>query len=241
MFSLMRHALNLLLPPRCVATGEIVEAQGLVSASFWQELDFISPSCCDCCGLPFPFDAGSGSLCGACLEHPPAFSRARAAVVYNDASRKLILGFKHGDRLQSIDTFATWMAQAAAGLGTKADIIVPVPLHRARLWRRRYNQSALLARAAGRRMQIPFCLDALVRLRATPAQKGLGRRQRRENVRNAFTVRRPEAVRGKTVLLVDDVFTSGATLDECAKALRAAGASDVCVLALARVTRDDFL
>lgn len=237
----LRYALNLLLPPRCVATGEIVEAQGLISAQSWVEIDFISDPCCAQCGLPFPYDVGAEALCGACLEDPPLFSKARAAVVYNDSSRKLILRFKHGDRLQSVDTFATWMIRAGADIIHTADVIVPVPLHRSRLWRRRYNQSALLAQAIGKRRGIACCVDALARTRPTPPQKGLGRRGRKENVRKAFQIRRPQDVKDKCVLLIDDVFTSGATLNECARVLKSAGAKDVIVLALARVTRDhDF-
>lgn len=235
-------ALDTLLPPRCLGSGKIVDAPGMLDAGFWAELAFISQPACDCCGLPFSFGVDAGSLCAACIDTPPDFDRARAAVVYNDASRKLILDFKYGDKTHAVKTFLPWMQRAAAGMLDETDILIPVPLHPRRLWKRRFNQSALLAqvlaRARGR-----LCLpDAMRRLRATPPQKGLSRNERHKNVRGAFGIpaRHAETLRGKNVMILDDVFTSGATLNECARVLKKAGVAKVFIITLARVTHEEF-
>lgn len=235
-------ALDLLLPPRCLGSGKIVDTPGMLDAAFWRELAFISAPACTCCGMPFGFDVAEGSLCAACIDTPPDFDMARAAVVYNDASRQLILDFKYGDKTHAARTFLPWLRQAGAPLLAQSDIILPVPLHTRRLWQRRFNQSALLAQALGRACQIPCLPDGMIRKRHTVPQKGLSRHERHSNVRGAFGVhpRHAERIKDKRVLLIDDVFTSGATLNECARALKRAGAAQVFVLTLARVTREEF-
>ncbi len=234
-------ALDLLLPPRCLACGVMVEANGLLCPRCWSGLDFIAPPLCESCGLPFAFAVAERTRCAACLAEPPAFARARAALVYDDASRRLILGFKHADRTEAAPTFARWLLRAGAPLIAEAELIVPVPLHRWRLLRRRYNQAGLLALAVGRLTERPVVPDLLVRRRATPSQGGLGRLGRRRNVAAAFALRRgrEEQVRGRRVLLIDDVHTTGATLAECVRALRRGGAAAVDALTLARVTPAD--
>lgn len=234
---LCRHALDLALPPRCLACGATVDAQGTLCARCWRGLSFLGPPWCRCCGLPFELEYEDGGLCGACLARRPAFDQARAALAYDDVSKRLILGFKHGDRLHGARPFATWMLRAA-GTGTDgADLIAPVPLHRVRLWRRRYNQSALLARWIGRLAGVPVINDLMVRTRPTRSQGGLTRAGRRRNVRGALAVRPSRAARveGAHVVLVDDVLTTGATVGEAARMLRRAGAVRVDVLTLARV------
>lgn len=244
---LLLRAANVVLPPRCPATGEIVDHAGALSATFWQQLTFIEPPCCNHCGLPFGVDLtgadSSDILCASCMATPFAFDRARAAVVYNDASRQLILGFKYGDRLHSITTFIPWLRRAGAELISDSDIILPVPLHRKRLWLRRFNQSALLAHALAKSCKIRCLPAGLLRTKHTQPQKGLSRSARYKNVSGVFAVhpRYAAHIIGKRVLLIDDVFTSGATLDACAKALRGAGATQVHVLTLARVTREEFI
>jgi ComF family protein len=243
--NLSGQALDLVLPPRCPATGEVVDRPGMLAPAFWRDLTFINAPFCACCGMPFPLDldAGAGDiLCGACLAHPFDFDRARAAVVYNDASRRLILGFKYGDRLHAITTFTPWLMRAGSALIRESDVIVPVPLHRRRLWQRRFNQSALLARGLSGATGKPALYHALRRLHHTPPQKGLTRHQRQKNVATAFGIAPAckNKIAGRRVLLIDDVFTSGATLNACARALRDAGATHVAVLTLARVTREDF-
>lgn len=229
--------LDAVLPPRCLKCGELVEAQGGVCPACWQGLRFLAPPACACCGQPFEFDQGAGALCAACLAAPPAFDRARAVFRYDEASRELILAFKHADRTSSAPAFAAWLARAGAELLPETELIVPVPLHWSRLFSRRYNQSALLALALGRLTGKPVAPDILVRRRATPKQGRLGRLARARNVAGAFALhpRHGVQVAGKRVLLIDDVVTTGATISGCTRTLLQGGASGVDVLALARV------
>lgn len=235
-----QDALDFLLPPRCIATGETVAAHGTLSPAFWAQLTFIEEPCCARCGAPFTFQSSQGALCAPCMESPPVFDAARAALLYTDASRKLVVDFKYADKLHAVDTFAPWLLRAGAGLIAKADCLIPVPLHPRRLWARRYNQSALLAQAIGARAGKAVIEDGLLRLRHTPQQKGLSRAERLRNVKGAFAVnpRRLQNIAGARVLLIDDVLTTGATLNVCARALKDAHAATVDVLTLARVTQD---
>lgn len=229
--------LDALLPPRCLACGTAVDRQGGLCAACWTRLTFIAPPHCACCGLPFDFAVPEETLCGACLAKPPPFDRARAVLVYDDGSRPLVLGFKHGDRIHAAGAYGTWLARAGAEILRDADLIVPVPLHRWRLFRRRYNQAALLSNALSKRSGVATVPDLLLRRRATRIQGGLGRLGRARNVKGAFALRRGAEVAGKRVVLVDDVLTTGATLAECAAVLRRAGAARVDVLTLARVVK----
>ncbi|MEQ1888607.1 MAG: ComF family protein [Alphaproteobacteria bacterium] len=230
-----------ILPPRCLATGEIVDRQGQLSAKAWSAINFITAPLCAHCGQPFQFGLGEGAefTCGACLADPPEFNRARAVFQYDAASREMILAFKHGDRMEGAPAFAAWMARAGADLLLDAGVIVPVPLHRKRLFRRRYNQSAVLALALARLGGAAVSVDALVRTRHTPSMGGLSRDARLRNLRGAIAVRpgREAILSGRKVLLIDDVLTTGATARACARALRRAGALQVDVLSLARVVR----
>lgn len=237
-----RSLVDAVLPPQCLACDALVAAPGSLCAACWQAADFIAPPFCTRCGIPFEFDAGSGALCGACAAQEPDYDRARAVLRYDDVARRLVIAFKHGDRCEGAPAFGRWLARAGGELIAQADLIVPVPLHRNRLWRRRYNQSALLAqglvRALGRGAP-PLVPDLLVRRRATPSQGGLSADQRRRNVRGAFAVQRGQEARvgGKRILLIDDVMTTGATVAACASALEHAGVAAVDVLTLARVAR----
>ncbi len=232
-----RVVLDAVLPPRCLGCGVVVDAPGALCAGCWRELNFIAVPHCACCGLPFDYDAGDGALCGACSRAPPVFARARAALTYDDASRRLIIAFKHGDETHAARPFGRWVAAAAGPLLRDADLVAPVPLHRRRLFRRRYNQAALLAQAVAEAGGVAAVLDLLVRRRPTPSQGGRSRAGRLANVRGAFAVapRHARRLDGRRVLLVDDVMTTGATADACAKALVRAGAAAVDVLTLARV------
>lgn len=236
-----RSKLGHYLPPRCLGCGVTVDQNGLLCTECWSGLSFIAPPLCDCCGLPFAYQVAERSHCAACIASPPAFDRARAVLVYDDASRRLVPGFKHADRLEPVPAFGRWLARAGAELTEAADLIAPVPLHRWRLFRRRYNQAGLLAQALGRVAGCPVAPDLLVRRRSTPSQGGLGRAGRRRNVAGAFALRagREAQVRGRRILLIDDVHTTGATLGECARVLRRAGAASVDALTLARVTLAD--
>ncbi|MFQ5468038.1 MAG: ComF family protein, partial [Kiloniellaceae bacterium] len=205
----------------------------------WREVQFLAPPHCAVCGLPFAYDPGPDTLCGGCMAAPPPFARARAVMRYDHASRRLVLGFKYRDRTEGAPAYGAWLARAGAEFTPAADLIAPVPLHWARLFMRRYNQAALLAHALGRETGIPVAADLLVRRRYTRPQARLSASARRRNVAGAFALKgaRAEAVAGRRVLLVDDVYTTGATVSACARALRRGGAAAVDVLVLARVVR----
>lgn len=232
--------LDLVLPPQCLACGALTGGEGALCAACWQEMSFISAPLCAACGYPFELGvAGAAGLCGACLVRRPLYDRARAVFRYDDASRGLVIGFKHADKTHGAPAYGAWLARAGAELVADAEMIVPVPLHRRRLWTRRYNQAALLAFALARRADKPCIPDLLLRTRATPPQGRLGRLARARNVRRAFAVnpRRRTWLAGRRVLLVDDVLTTGATVEAAARALLDGGAAAVDVLTLARVVR----
>lgn len=229
--------LDALLPPRCLCCGAAVDRQGGLCPGCWTGLRFIAPPFCARCGLPFEYEAQDGNVCGACLAEPPAFARARAVLVYDDGSRPLVLSFKHGDRIHAAGAYGGWLARAGKELLADADLLAPVPLHRGRLFRRRYNQAALLAQSLSRHAGVPAIPDLLVRQRATPTQGGLNRKDRHANVKGAFRLRAGPSVADKRVVVVDDVLTTGATLAECARVLIKAGAARVDVLTLARVVK----
>lgn len=231
--------LDAVLPPRCLSCGSVVAGDGAMCPPCWGRLAFISAPHCVRCGLPFAFEVAPEALCGECARSEPVFGRARAVLHYDDSSRPLVLAFKHGDGTHAAPALGRWMAQAAGALLHDADLIVPVPLYRWRLFRRRYNQSALLAGAMARLADRPAAAGILVRRRGTPSQGGLSRSGRIANVRGAFAIagRHREALRDRAVLLVDDVMTTGATISECARVLRRAGAARVDVVTLARVVR----
>lgn len=228
--------LNLIFPPQCLNCNLLVPSHGTLCLSCWQGIEFITDPCCQCCGYPFAFATGEQSLCGECLQSPPPYARARAAFRYSDASRDLVRKLKFHDQTLLARIFATWLISAGRPLIDDCELIVPVPLHYWRFVRRRYNQSALLAQSLSRQCGLPVLVDGLSRTRNTPPQSSLTRKQRIENVRDVFTVtpRHARAIRGRRVLLVDDVITTAATVRECTQALLAAGAASVQVLALAR-------
>ncbi len=238
-----RWVLDSLLPPRCMLCGEMVDEPGRLCAACWQGLDFIAEPLCPCCGTPFAMPVPAGMLCAACLAKPPRYRRARAALVYGRGGRDLVLRFKRADRTDMAAGLAALMRQAAGPLLHEADLILPVPLHPRRLWRRRFNQSALLAQALGRQAAKPVLLDGLERLRPTPSLGGLNRGERRRALAGAIRVApgRRALLVGRAVLLVDDVFTTGATAHACIRALLGAGAASVDVLTLTRVVRPDIV
>ena len=229
-------AFALMLPPRCPGCGEVVSADDQFCGPCWGALRFLTPPWCRCCGEPFAEAIGHAARCRRCAAAPPSFDAARAAFAYADPVKQVVLSLKHGDGTHLARMMAARMVRAGAGwLGADA-LLVPVPLHRWRLWKRGYNQAALIARALARRTATPLSVDALVRTRATPASGALGREARYANVAGAFRVARP--VEGRRIVLVDDVLTSGATGEACAAALKAAGAKTVNLLTFARVVWD---
>lgn len=239
-----RRAVDAILPPRCLGCGELVSEPGAVCPGCWRDIDFITAPMCTCCGLPFDYAPGDGgtetdSLCAACIRQPPLFGRARSVMTYSDASRRFILAFKHADRTDAAPAWGAWLARAGTDLIADADLAIPVPLHRHRLIARRYNQAALMAQELGRVAGLPVLVDGLVRTRATPSQGRMNRAQRERNVAGAFAVPAARAARidNARIVLVDDVMTTGATLTACIRPLLSAGAANVDVLTLARVTR----
>jgi ComF family protein len=231
--------LDLLLPPRCLSCGSEVSTAGTLCAQCWRGITFLGAPCCACCGLPFEFALGPGTLCGACAQAHPPFARARAAMRYDEASRHLVLAFKHGDRLHLAPAFGAWMRRAGAELLAGADLLLPVPLHWTRLFARRYNQAAVLAHAIHAAGGPPVAPDWLLRRRRTPSQGKRNAAARAKNVKGAFALRPERRVRGLHLVLIDDVFATGATVGECAKVLHRAGARQVDVLTLARTVRQE--
>ena len=235
--------LDTIFPPRCLACTEPTETPQGLCAACWRDTAFIAGTACVKCGVPMPGERGPEDICESCLRHPPAWDSGAAAMLYDGAGRRMVLQFKHGDRLDMAPRLAAWLATAGAEQLARADVIAPVPLHWLRLMRRRYNQSAELAHRLGRRAGRPVVPDLLVRQRMTTPQEGMNRAARAANQEGAFTVapRHRERIAGRTVLMIDDVLTSGATLSNCAEALRAGGAARVDVLVLARVAFADSL
>ena len=231
------QVLDLLLPPNCLACDAPVDADGQFCLPCFRKANFISAPICPQCGVPLPFGPKGGLHCQLCSADSPAFSRARAALRYDELTRRLILPFKYADRTDAAFGLALLMARAGNSLLANAEFLVPVPLHVSRLRQRRYNQAALLAAALGRIAKIPALQDALIRKRATVPLGPLGLAERRSELDGAISVRprRISGVAGKRVVLIDDVMTSGSTANACAIALLAAGAANVDVLTAARV------
>ena len=233
---------DLLLPPVCIACRKRIGAHGLLCGDCWTKIDFIAPPLCDRLGVPLPYETGSPSLSAAAIAEPPVYDRARAAARYSSTMRELIQSFKYGDRHEGVPLFGRWMASAGAELLANADVIVPVPLYRWRLWSRRFNQSAMLAQAVGRLTGVPVDCFLLARVKRTHAQVGLSAAQRRKNVAGAFRVTAAKgALRGKRIVVVDDVITTGATAEACARVLKRVGAARVDILALARAVEPSML
>jgi ComF family protein len=230
------RALNVALPPLCPSCREPVGDSGLCAAC-WSKLSLIAPPYCERLGIPFAYDPGPGVLSMEAIADPPAYHRARAAVRYDEIARTLVHALKYGDRLDLAPTMGRWMARAGRELLREADALVPVPLHWRRLWTRRFNQSSLLAKSVAQDSGVAIAETALKRVKPTAQQVGLSQAERAQNVQGAFRVP-PEdraAVAGRRLVLVDDVLTSGATSDACARALLRAGARSVDVLVFARV------
>ena len=235
----LKPAHDFALPPRCPGCGAITGEPHRFCFDCWSHLEFLGDPCCACCGLPFGFGAGGDELCGACLSDPPDFDRMRAAVAYGDIPRKVALKLKYGGRPGVAETIARFVERH---MPAEPDVLLaPVPLHRWRIWKRGYNQAALIASAPGGRSGREAKLDLVERAKATPPLRGKNPPQRRDAVRGAFRASpgRSEVLRGRTVMLVDDVFTSGATAGACARVLKRAGAARVEILCWARVVKEE--
>ncbi len=241
----LQSALRLIYPPQCIRCGDMTEAEFALCADCWRDTGFIDGMVCDRCGTPLPGDDAEeiaqcdDCLAGAALGRRP-WRRGRAAALYRDTARKLVLALKHGDRTDLARPLGGWLARAAAPLIGPDTLLVPVPLHRGRLWRRRYNQAALLSGWLARLTGCDHCPDALQRIVPTRPLEGHDKAARFEALDGAIVPhpRRGGAMVGRPVLIVDDVMTSGATFAAAARAAQRAGAEDLCVVALARVAKD---
>jgi ComF family protein len=232
-----RLLLDTALPPLCAACRSPLGNVGGLCPSCWSKVTFIAPPYCERLGIPFAYDPGPGVLSMEAIADPPAYARARAAVRFEDVARDLVHKLKYGDRLDLAAMMGRWMAGAGREPIAEADALVPVPLHWRRLWGRRFNQAALLAKAVGEAHSVPVLYGALKRTRATQQQVGLTHAERAANVQGAFAVTDDgkAAIHGRRLVLVDDVLTSGATIEACTRTLLRAGAGSVDVLVFARV------
>ncbi|MDZ7824535.1 MAG: ComF family protein [Ahrensia sp.] len=232
-----KSAFATIFPDVCLTCGALVSKQGVVCAQCWPTLSFIERPYCEVTGAPFSVDFGIGAISAGALANPPSYTMARSATIHTNSARKLVTRLKYGDRTDLAPWMADWMIRAGRELIPECDLIVPIPLHRMRYFARRYNQAAELGRAIAHKTNIAFAPEALTRVRATKQQVGLNERQRRDNVRGAFKVP-PEAeikIAGRTILLVDDVLTTGATANAAARQLFKAGALKVYVLTFSQV------
>ena len=237
----LQTALDLIYPPQCVMCDAILGAPFQLCGACWRATPFISGLVCDTCGTPLPGDdTGRAETCDDCLHIARPWDRGRAALLYRDGARRLVLALKHGDRQDLSHPAARWMAAAAGPILRPDMLIVPIPAHWLRLMQRRYNQAALLANRIGQNTSLPVAPDALVRVKRTRVQDGMIRDDRFRNVADAFAPHpnRGRQLAGRAVLLVDDVMTSGATFAAATEACLGAGANHVSVLSLARVAKD---
>lgn len=213
----------------------MVSHQGRFCPDCWSRLEFITAPLCGCCGLPLPYDLGAQAQCGECLLLRPRYTSARAAFRYTGAAREVLLAYKNGGREYLAGQMAPAMARAGRDWFADRPLLVPVPLHRWRFWTRGFNQSALLAQAIARREHCDIAVDALWRVRPSRRSRGMSRTQRAANVRGVFKINDPGVIAGRTVILIDDVLTTGATAQACARLLLRQGAKAVHVLTWARV------
>jgi ComF family protein len=228
--------LDVALPQLCASCRDPITTEGLCAVC-WSNLSFIAPPYCERLGIPFPYDPGPGVISIEAIADPPAYRRARAVVRYGEVSSRLVHALKYGDRLDLAPLMGRWMATAGRDLLAEADAMVPVPLHWRRHWARRFNQSEALAGVIAKASGVSVARSALKRVKATPQQVGLSQSERALNVQGAFRVPSSGSVEviGRRLLLVDDVLTTGSTLDACARTLLRAGAAQVDVLVFARV------
>lgn len=229
---------DFLFPPSCLSCSWPIANHGTLCPKCWTDIDFITPPLCDRLGIPLPYDTGEKAISAAAAAHPPAYHRARAVAAYGGVIRTLIHGLKYRDRHECLPRFAQWLALAGKELFEDADLLIPVPLFWLRLWTRRFNQAAEMANSLSHFTKIPTDPLILKRIKRTKTQIGMTASQRKKNVSGAFQVppQKRHLLEGKNIILIDDVITTGATIEASTKVLLRSGAARVDVLALARVT-----
>ena len=237
--SVLKDILNFLLPPRCINCGKIITDENGLCADCFNEVTFISAPYCKCCGIPFAENWGitEKTICPTCIKQKKKYYRyARSAIKYEDISKNMILSFKFMDKTENAKIFAKWLKLAGADIfDIGADVLIPVPLHYKRLVKRRYNQAALLAIELGKLISLDVDVKSLIKIKSTKPQVNFSGKNRLKNIKDAFSVKYPENIKNKRVVLIDDVQTTGATLQECAKVLLQSGAKSVDFLTIARV------
>lgn len=235
----MQTLVHLVYPPRCLGCGGGVDTDFGLCATCWGETPFVTGLACDLCGTPLPGASDQAEHCDDCLRTPRPWVQGRAATVYADRARTLVLSLKHGDRQDIARPAARWMARVTRPIVSPGMLVAPVPLHLHRQVARRYNQAGLLAEALAAELSLDWCADLLQRRAATPSLEGKSREERYETLGGMITLPewRSQLIEGRRVLLVDDVMTSGATLSAAAEACLAAGADEVCVSVLARAAK----
>lgn len=237
----IQTALHLVYPPRCLGCGSVVDSDFGLCPTCWAQTDFIRGAKCSVCAAPLPGSAVvNDAICDGCLQDPPPWKSGVAAVLYREKARGLVMGLKHGDRTEISVPAAGWMALACKDIPTRNILVVPIPLHWTRLLKRRYNQSALLAKALAEKMDMPYSLDLLKRVRRTPSLDKMSPDARHNVLTGSFDLTKKRAhlvAGGRPILLVDDVLTTGATLREAYRVLKDAGAGAIHVAVLARAAK----
>lgn len=232
----LRKVLDFVIPPRCSACHQQLEKPHMLCGECWGKIQFIAKPYCNCCGTPFEVNVGDEMVCARCIQTPPPYAHARGLFVYNGVGKKLVLEFKHGDRTELVEFFCRLLQQNLGDYIKQSDVLVPVPLHWQRELVRMYNQAALIASRLEEKLGVIACSDALQRIKKTASQGHMKREERYKNVKGSIHLNSDfiKQLKGKRVLLIDDVITSGATVSECCRVLKPV-AAEINVLSLGRV------
>jgi len=235
-----KKAIDIIFPPKCLSCKVYIESDGGLCHKCWEEIDFISSPQCYSCGTPFEIQTSNDNICGKCIATPPKYSMARSVLRYNEKSSKLITNFKYYDSTHACHHFARWLSRTGEDMIADTDIITPVPLHKMRLLTRRYNQCALLCNSLSELTGKVTYNNLLIRHKNTKPQAGLEFNKRINNVKSAFKINPDliEQINNKNILLIDDVMTTGSTIDSCTKTLLKSGARNVYVLTIAMTVKD---